>query len=211
MTRRLSAVAVVWLLGVTPLGAHRLDEYLQAARMSIGRDVIQLELDLTPGVEISSRVLRSIDADEDGDLSEPERRRYVDDVVSALGFELDGRTSPLTLDEVVFPPADALRDGTGAIRLNAHTGAGRLAAGRHEVRFTNRHAPEISVYLVNALVPPAGISITGQRRDFAQREFIVTFTSDAPASQRRPWTSLAIGMAAVGMLVVARLRRDRRR
>ena len=47
--RVVSAAALgVWLATPAPAGAHRLDEYLQATRVSIDLDRVGLEIDLTP-------------------------------------------------------------------------------------------------------------------------------------------------------------------
>ena len=46
--------------------AHRLDEYLQATRISITTNRIDLTFELTPGVAIAAQVLELIDSDRDG-------------------------------------------------------------------------------------------------------------------------------------------------
>src|SRR6266536_3512794 len=61
-----------------------------------------------------------------------------------------------------------MREGLGTIRLAA-TADVALTRGRHRLRFVNNHRPEISVYLVNALMPAASdISIRTQQRDVRQ-------------------------------------------
>ena len=52
--------------------AHRLDEYLQATRVAIARDRIDLEIDLTPGATIAASIATEIDTDRDGRFSPAE-------------------------------------------------------------------------------------------------------------------------------------------
>ena len=57
--RRLSPPLVVlctWLATVPPAGAHRLDEYLQATRLPIDIEHVDLEIDLTAGAALASNV-----------------------------------------------------------------------------------------------------------------------------------------------------------
>ena len=49
MSRNVIAAIVGVLAMSVELGAHRLDEYLQAARVALARDAIALEVDMTPG------------------------------------------------------------------------------------------------------------------------------------------------------------------
>ena len=44
----------------THLSAHRLDEYLQAARLGIDPDRVELQLDLTPGAAVPARIRRPV-------------------------------------------------------------------------------------------------------------------------------------------------------
>jgi hypothetical protein len=68
--------------------------------------------------------------------------------------------------------------GTGTIRLTAHARVRTGSAGRHELRYFNIHEPEISTYLVNALVPPPGFEIMAQQRDRWQHELTLDYTVD---------------------------------
>ncbi|HSV15655.1 MAG TPA: hypothetical protein VLI90_15445, partial [Tepidisphaeraceae bacterium] len=67
----LLAIAIVML---TPpgVGAHRLDEYLQATRVGIERERVSLEMDLTPGVSVARQVTAWIDSDGNRVISTPE-------------------------------------------------------------------------------------------------------------------------------------------
>ena len=55
---RLAVATVAFVLAMPAASAaHRLDEYLQAARVSLTRDQITLELDMTPGVNIAQALV----------------------------------------------------------------------------------------------------------------------------------------------------------
>ena len=52
-----SVLLCVGLGRPAPIAAHRLDEYLQAARIAVDVDRVGVELDLTPGVAIAPSVM----------------------------------------------------------------------------------------------------------------------------------------------------------
>ena len=60
-----AAAALILSLGA-PAHSHRLDEYLQAAVISLERNRVQVELRLTPGVAILPVFLAATDRDSDG-------------------------------------------------------------------------------------------------------------------------------------------------
>src|SRR5215467_5668526 len=64
--------------------AHRLDEYLQAARFSIERYRLDFEIDLTPGSAVAARVFSLIDANRDGRISEEEGQAYSEQLRRAI-------------------------------------------------------------------------------------------------------------------------------
>ena len=68
------ALAVV-IVG-TAASAHRRDEFLQAARLGVEPDRVELELDLTPGIAVADATIADIDRDRDGVLSAEERGAY---------------------------------------------------------------------------------------------------------------------------------------
>lgn len=197
MTRTAAWALALWLAWPAGVGAHRLDEYLQATRVSLVSGAVLLEIDLTPGVQVAERVVALIDADGDGRLSPAERDGYAARVVASTALEIDRQRVRIALVDATFPPVEELRAGTGAIHLRARASAWGLSRGAHELRYFNLHAPEMSAYLVNALMPPEGIAITGQRRDPWQREFNLAFTTGARASgwsHAWPWSLAGIGL-----------------
>ena len=78
----------------------------------------------------------------------------------------------MTLAHAEIAPIDALRSGLGAIQLRL-VGALEhgISPGGREVYFRNNHRPNISVYMVNALVPEdRDVSVTRQSRNVTQQE-----------------------------------------
>ena len=187
----------VWLATLPLAHAHRLDEYLQATRLSIDLDRIDVEMDLTAGQAMASQVFSWIDTNRDGEISQAEGDAYARQVLGSVTLLADGKPVPLALTEAHFPELREMSLGTGVIRLRA---AGRMpaaGAGRHEVSFRNNHRPESSVYLVNALVPAnPRIQIADQQRDHAQHGLFMTYTiaSDPPLRS----FALIAGLALAG-------------
>ena len=147
-----ASVLAAAAMPATP-AAHRLDEYLQASRVSVARDRIALEVDLTPGANIASDVIASLDRDGDAAISPIEAQSYGQSVLADLAVELDGRPVSLTLTRVEISTIAELREGMGAIRVQATATIDGSVAGRRNLHLQNDHQPEKSVYLANALVP----------------------------------------------------------
>ena len=171
----LAAAVLAWAMPADST-AHQLDEYLQATRVSLSRNQVSLEIDLTPGATIASEVIARLDRDSDNSISPFEAAAYGQLVLRDLVLKLDERPIVMSLAHVEIAPIDALRSGTGAIQLRM---VGDLAAhigGHHQVYFRNNHQPHRSVYLVNALVPEdGGVSVTGQARIANQQEVRIDY------------------------------------
>jgi len=203
----------VCLATVPTLSAHRLDEYLQATRVSIDVEHVDLEIDLTAGVAMASEVFAWIDTNQDREISKVEGDAYARQMLGAVTLSVDGRSVPITLVEAHFPQWSDMSLGVGTIRLRATAKVPSARAGRHEVSLLNMHRPEASVYLVNALVPANPvIRIADQRRDLAQHGLTLDYTiSSAPSSA---WSFAPFsGLVILGQLVFARrwFRRRRQR
>ena len=189
-----AGVLAVSLLLTTDAEAHRLDEYLQAARLSLIPDRVVLELDLTPGVAIAPEIIGLIDRDADQVISPQEAREYGQQALSEITLTLDGRRLSVILDRIEIPPAVDLRAGLGTIALRADAAVERLPAGRRDLRFRNDHHPGSAVYLINALHPenPA-IEVAAQHRDPTQREGRIEY--EVSPSSRAHWLWLFAGLA----------------
>jgi hypothetical protein len=181
--KRCLAVGVTLLIALAaPARAHQLDEYVQASKISVGKDRVTVELRLTPGVKVLSRVLAAIDPDGDGIVSPAEQRAYAERVRSDLSLTLDGMRLPLRLVALGFPGIDEMKEGLGEIRLDfdAVVPAG---ASKRRLTFENHHQRDVAVYLANALIPQdADIRITAQRRSYEQASFTLDYTQPAPSS-----------------------------
>ena len=165
--------------------AHRLDEYLQATRISVATNRIELSIDLTPGVAIADQLLVVIDKNRDGRISEEEGAAYAQRVLKDIRLGLDEKSLALSLVDTSFPALHEVKGGLGVIRIKATAPVGQLAVGKHALTLTNAHLPAISVYLVNALVPKDGaIKITKQTRDELQKDYRLEF-SVSPSTPSR--------------------------
>jgi nickel/cobalt exporter len=199
---KILSIAFGLLLAIPPpVAAHRLDEYLQAARVAIAADRVALELDLSPGIQVAPHVWSLIDRDADRGISALELEAYARQVLRDVVLDVDGQVVALTLTRAEAPPLGEIIDGIGTIRLEASATV-RRTAGRHRLFFRNNHQDGISAYLVNALKPPAGeLGIDSQMRDERQREIVVVYGL-APTGQRLLF--LLFGGSVLGALVVFR-------
>jgi hypothetical protein len=168
--------------------AHNLDEYLQAARLSLVRDRVDLELDLTPGVAVASGIIAIIDRNADAAISSEEARAYGQTVISDVRLSLDGHAIDVRLDRVEVPPAADLRAGLGTIAIRASGSVERLGGGRHSLQFKNDHRPTGAAYLINAFAPadPA-IHVISQTRDWIQREGRIEYEIRSSSAARWLW------------------------
>ena len=181
--------------------AHRRDEYLQAARLAIDPDRVELELDLTPGIAVADVVLSEIDVDRNGLISAAEARAYSDRVLSAIALDVDGIPLRVELVDSTFPAFDSVRTGEGTTRIQAAASMPRLADGLHHLRYRNTYRSDIGVYLANALVPASDrVIVAAQRRDLYQRDLVIDYQlSRQPASTAR--RGLSVGVAGALILI----------
>ena len=194
-----------WLVLPVSASAHRLDEYLQASRLSIGIDRVELELDLTPGTATAATVVGWIDTNHNGRISAEEADAYAATVLNAVTLSADGQALALTLTDREFPDMADVMAGVGMIRLRA-VATMTPGAGRHVLAYSNAHRSDGSVYLANALVPADHrITIASQRRDPAQHT--LTLEYDVATSAWVRAVSAAAALGTVGLIVV--MRRDR--
>ena len=193
-------VLVAWLACAPRAEAHRLDEYLQATRVSIELDRVTVEIDLTAGTSLAASVFGWIDTDGDGQLSGAERAAYARQVIDSVMLTADGRRVTLAVTGNDFPDRREMTEGIGAVRLRANARIPSTASGRHVVTYLNSHRSESSVYLANALVPTDNrIAITSQRRDPAQH--MLTLEYDVAYGA---WPQVLLLASAIGILSLRR-------
>jgi hypothetical protein len=168
--------AFVILAGGASTSAHRLDEYLQAARVAIEPNRVVIDLDLTPGVAVAGVVLADIDRDRNGSISSGEAQAYVARVLSDLTLAIDGAPLALSARASTFPAMQALRTGVGTIQLRLAAELPTLHPGTHRLALRNAHLPRVSAYLANVLVPAnERVDVTNQRRDYNQRALDIDY------------------------------------
>jgi hypothetical protein len=191
--------------------AHRLDEYLQATRIAVERDAVRLEINLTPGAAVAEDILATIDKDRNGEISQSESQAYGEGVLRSVSLSVDGKSYAIHLNSEEVPPMEDMRRGEGILRLYASAVVPSLASGRHQLEFSNSHRADISVYLVNALVPAdRRIRINGQTRDMLQREFKMDYTVAEGESRMglgAVWPpAVGLTLAATFLVLVRRIR-----
>ena len=188
----------------TSASAHRQDELLQAARIGIGQQRIELGVSLTPGIAVADAIISEIDRDGDGELSPDEQHGYLTTVASAFHLTLDGGPLMIVPADATFPAIEALRGGDSPIELRLTAAVPGLASGAHRVSFTNAYRRDIGVYLVNALVPDDDlITIERQRRQTDQRATTIDYTLSSTWSAMVP---LWIGAPTTAMWLLSRRR-----
>jgi hypothetical protein len=211
----LSAIAALTFVSSSraPLSAHRLDEYLQAARIGVGADGLHLEMSLTPGIAVAERVIREIDRDGDGVMDEAEQRAYAEGVLSTILVRVDEAPAlHLSLAGSSFPNPATIRSGSGVISIRSEARLARLTAGPHRMLFRNNSVDDRSVYLANALVPDDDrVAVTGQERRVDQSELTIAFSvrETDPAGNRYMWFGLAGLLVAAAGTIQQKARRSR--
>ena len=190
--------------------AHRRDEYLQAARVAIDPDRIEIELDLTPGIAVAEQVLAEIDRDANRSISDGEAQAYRTQVLSTMAVDVDGKPLSLEIIDGTFPALAAVLNGEGTMRMRTAAALPRLSAGTHRLRYRNSHRPDIGVYLVNALVPgSARVVVASQQRDVNQRDVTIEYTL-GPDPETRVRGGLSAGAAGAAIWLTSLWWRRRR-
>jgi len=188
---------LVAIAGANTVSAHRRDELLQAARIGVAADRIELEISLTPGIAVADEVIGAIDRDGNGVLSAEEQRDHAALVMAATELRIDGEVVNTGVGTATYPLLDELREGDRSIELRSTVTIPRLSAGRHEIAFTNGYRRDISVYLANALKPDSErILIASQHRDPAQHTLAIDFTIDGNRFASLPVWLFGSGAAA---------------
>jgi hypothetical protein len=202
----MSAIALaVILASPTDAIAHRLDEYLQASRVTLDRDRISLEIDLTPGANMATAAVGLLDLDGDGAISPAEAGAYGRRVLADLVVVLDDLPVAMSLTRTEVPTIAEMRDGLGTIRLSAVGRVPSVTAGRRQLLLRNAHEPLTSVYLANAMISSdERVAVVKQSRDPRQQELRVDYDIALGVSGQFLW--LAFGAAALSILAAFRWR-----
>jgi len=184
MKRGVMAIAVLLALAATAsrVSGHRLDEYLQAALISVEKDGVEVTLRMIPGVAVTPAVLASMDTNGDGVLSEHEQRAYAERVLRDLSLTIDGQPLTPRLAGLKFPEITEMKEGLGEIQIE-FTAELPVAAGERRLVLQNRHETKISAYLVNCLVPrDPEIRIVAQKRNETQSAYELDYMQSGHGS-----------------------------
>lgn len=188
MSKALAAAAAMYLLLGAPVSAHRLDEYLQAAIISVEKDHVQISLRLAPGVAVSRLVISSIDTNGNGSISGSEEQSYAERVIRDVSLSVDGHILTPHLISVNYPQIEEMKEGLGEIKMELTADLPSGGAMRKLI-FENHHQSAISAYMVNCLVPgDKHIHITAQNRNENQSVYQLSYAQAGPlAPQSLSW------------------------
>lgn len=181
-------VAIILLTGALAF-AHRLDEYLQGTILSVEKNRIQAQMTLTPGVAVFPQLMREVDTNADGTVSDAEQKAYAQRVLHDLSLAIDGHPLTPRLDSLQFPSVTEMKEGQGEILLEF---SADLPPGGRSRKLTleNRHEKRISAYQVNCLVPhDPQIRIASQKRNESQSFYELDYENANAGSHRLAWVS----------------------
>src|SRR4051812_43038143 len=91
--KKAGTIAILFVLCAGTAFAHRLDEYLQAALVTVSSGRVVVSMRLIPGVAVSDQVIAAIDTNHDGLFSPAEQRAYARHI--AEGLVLTSDSNPL--------------------------------------------------------------------------------------------------------------------
>jgi hypothetical protein len=169
--RRFLASAALALAAQATAFAHEVDEYVQAALISLERDHLDVRLRMVPGAEVFSQVFATIDTNADGVVSAAEKQAYARSVVADLSFSLNGQRASANIVAVDVPAVDLMKEGLGEIQLTLRVPVTTRNA-RQKFVLENHHQRGISAYLVNCLKPrDASLRIVSQHRSADQSRY----------------------------------------
>jgi hypothetical protein len=214
MKKILAVAGALLLIDATAGFAHRLDEFLQATTIAVGRDRIEAQIRLAPGVAVVPRLLAVIDANGDGAVSAAEEREYAERVLRDVALSVDGDRLQLRLVSWTYPTLEELREGRGEIRLEIDA-AVPLGDRDRRLTFANHHMREIAAYLVNGLVPRApDVRVMEQSRNYEQSTYEMTYqqAGTEPSSRMLAgWLDVRVWLGVAVLLSIASIVSLRRR
>jgi len=117
---------------------------------------------------------------------------YVASVLRTLELSIDDHRVGLDLVSRTIPSIDEVREGNGVINLVARVEV-EQPLGRHRLRVSNGHRPDVGVYLANALRPDSrAITIASQLRDPRQQTLMIDYVVSPPlAAHASAWAAIA--------------------
>lgn len=166
-----------WLALISGVKAHPLDEFYQATFITVAPDRINLTVELYTGVLIAPQILVMVDSDQDAQISEAEKRAYVERFLSDVTFEIDHTPTPLAFTDLEFPNAVDLQAGVGIVRFTLYANLPAIQPGQRQLYYRNHHLPDIANYVVNALsADPGRVKLGREERDVFQASLRLDYT-----------------------------------
>lgn len=200
--RLLLPLALIW---ATPAAAHP-EHYEQAAYVTLGRDRVTLQLELSAGPLVASRVVRAIDANGDLEFSKEEERAYTNALLREVSLEVDGQALTPTLSSARFPPASHLMTGEDQLRFTFTAALPRLGVGQHRAVFRNNHRLVQSSYSAHAFPGGREVVVGKQTRDTPQQQLRVDYEVKPPAPGNPvTWPDARSTAVALGLVALAGL------
>jgi hypothetical protein len=203
--KRASQAAALCFLVCHAAFAHRLDEYLQNTLISIETDRVDAQIVLTPGVTVFPLLIKGIDTDGNGIISNAEQQSYADRILRDLSFRIDGEPLTPRLKSMQFPAIRDMQEGRGEIVIEISAALPRGGTDRKLV-FENHHQPAIAAYQVNCLVPgDPDLRILAQKRNYTQSSYELDFTQTPGKSSllgRASWSGVQKPLQTVFLLLM---------
>lgn len=180
--KKAATLAILIVLCAGTASAHRLDEYLQAALVTVSSNRVVVSMRLVPGVAVSDQVIAAIDSNHDGIFSPAEQRIYAHHIAEAIVLTSDGHSLQPQIVTQSFPQPDEIRGGIGEIHLELEAPL-PATTGRRTLTLENRNQIARAVYLVNSVVPTdSTIHITAQLRNTVQSMYELRYEQAATPS-----------------------------
>jgi hypothetical protein len=194
--------AAIILLGGTAAPAHRLDEYLQGAIISVEKNRVDVQITLTPGVAVFPLLLADMDADGDGVISAVEQHAYVVRILRDLSLKIDGQPLTARLLSTEFPAIEEMKEGRGEIHIEFEANL-PLGGPNRQLTLDNHHQSRIAAYQVNCLVPrDPDIRIVAQKRNYSQSVYELDFVQGALRSNPQSLAWLASVQKPLGTMAL---------
>ena len=148
--------------------------------LTLAPGALQLELDIAPGNQMADTVLKPLDANADGKITDAEANAYARKVLAQSTPKLGGAAVAWTLDRVQVPPYADLKTGNAILKI--HAAAKRPeSAGAQTLRYHNRYQPARSQCIANVFMQPAAgwqYQVTGQTHSDDGRQLSVKYTAE---------------------------------
>ncbi len=115
-----SLLAALAVLNIPPAvaSAHPIDELLQQVYVTPTAGHIQLAVEVLPGVAVATDFLAVVDSNGDGTMSDTEQQAFTSMLHSHVNLEVDGVTVDTEVEEAIYPDADLMIAGGGAIAIS---------------------------------------------------------------------------------------------